>query len=246
MNNAHCHFKQAKSFDGYSRTKEGCEKSFIQKNDNIHLLLSNDYRSITNVLSELKNMSVKFVRGDWRKAIFIPILFLLFKCSMKSDDVRRGEYLDNAKEITVEDFFEKRMKNRIKKVQGANWEILFESGDFIYFGYPLIKLFREGTFLEEFFKVDRFKLEADFPSYKKFDGINMKSRCFELLGEKIQNNIGGLSHSFECSATLEEKSILVLGKIFFRQKDGYVKMEKYLIRFDKATLNRESITKLDN
>ena len=34
-------------------------------------------------------------------------LFLLFQCSMNSADIRRGEYLDKAKETTVEDFFEK-------------------------------------------------------------------------------------------------------------------------------------------
>ena len=179
------------------------------------------------------------------KVILTFILFLLFQCSMKSADVRRGEYLDKAKETTVEDFFEKRMKNRIKKVQGANWEILFESENFIYFGYPVIQIFREGTFLEEFFKVDRFKLEADFPSYKKFDGIDMKSRCFELLREQNKTQIGGLSHSFECSANLEDKSILVSGKILLRQENDQVKTEKYLIRFDKRTLNKESITKLD-
>ena len=165
---------------------------------------------------------------------------------MKSADIRRGEYLDKAKETTVEDFFAKRMHNRIKKVQGANWEILFESEDTIYFGYPLIQLFREGTFLEEFFKVNRLKLEADFPSYQKFDGIDMKSKCHELLGEKIKTNIGGLSHSFECSATLEEKSILVTGNILFRQQDGQVKTEKYLIRFDKRTLSKESIIRLED
>lgn len=179
------------------------------------------------------------------KLILIFIFFLFFQCSMKSADVRRGEYLDKAKETTVEDFFEKRMKNRIKKVQGANWEILFESDDFVYFGYPLIQIFREGTFLEEFFKVDRFKLEGDFPSYKKFDGIDMKGRCFEMLREKSKTNIGDLSHSFECSATLEEKSILVFGKILFRKENGPVETEKYLIRFDKRTLNKESIILLD-
>jgi hypothetical protein len=101
-------------------------------------------------------------------------LFLLFQCSMNSADIRRGEYLDKAKETTVEDFFEKRMENRIKKVQGANWEILFESNEFIFFGFPFIAIFREGTFLEEFFKVNRLTLETEFPNYKKFDGIEMK------------------------------------------------------------------------
>jgi hypothetical protein len=164
---------------------------------------------------------------------------------MKSADIRRGEYLDKAQETSVEDFFEKRMKNRIKKVQGANWEILFESNDFIYFGYPLIAIFREGTFLEEFFRVDRSKLESEFPPYKKFDGIDMKTKCYELLSEQKKENFGGLSHSFDCSASLEENSILVSGNILFRQQDGTIKTEKYLIRFDKKNLKKESITKLD-
>ena len=172
-------------------------------------------------------------------------LFLLFQCSMNSADIRRGEYLDKAKETTVEDFFEKRMKNRIKKVQGANWEILFESNEFIYFGFPVIAIFREGTFLEEFFKVNRENLETEFPSYKKFDGIEMKERCFELLGAKRKSLSGGLPYSFECTATLEEKSFLVTGNIIFRQQDGKVKTEKYLIRFDKRTLNKESIIQLE-
>gem|GEM_PF-2419631 len=193
----------------------------------------------------MKTSYSQYVRGDRSKALLISIVFFLFQCSMKSADIRRGEYLDKAQETTVEDFFEKRMQNRIKKVQGANWEILFESEDTIYFGYPLIQFFREGTFLEEFFKVNRLKLESDFPSYKKFDGIEMKIRCFELLGEKIKVNIGGLSHSFDCNAILEEKSILVTGNILFRQQDGKVKTEKYIIRFDKRTLNKESITKLE-
>ena len=92
---------------------------------------------------------------------------------------------------------------------------------------------------------ERLTLETEFPNYKKFDGIEMKTMCFDLLREKINTNIGGLSHSFECSATLDEKSILVTGSILFRQQDGQVKTEKYLIRFDKRTLNKESITKLD-
>ncbi len=179
------------------------------------------------------------------KRFTLLLSLLLFQCSMKSGDIRRGEYLDKAKETTAEDFFEKRMKNRIKKVQGANWEILFEASDFIYFGYPVIAIFREGTFLEEFFKVDRSKLESDFPSYKKFDGIDMKTRCYDLLTEQKNGNQGGLSHSFDCSATLEENSILVSGNIIFRQSDGQIKTEKYLIRFDKENLKKESITKLD-
>jgi len=194
----------------------------------------------------MKTSYSQYVRGDRSKALLISILFLLFQCSMNSADIRRGEYLDKAKETTVEDFFVKRMQNRIKKVQGANWEILFESEDTIYFGYPLIQLFREGTFLEEFFKVSRLKLESDFPSYKKFDGIEMKDRCFELLGEKRKSlEGGGLPYSFDCSATLEEKSISVTGNIIFRQTDGKVKSEKYLIRFDKVNLKKESIIRLE-
>jgi hypothetical protein len=173
------------------------------------------------------------------------IVLLLFQCSMNSADIRRGDYLDKAQETTVEDFFEKRMKNRIKKVQGANWEIFFESEEFVYFGYPLIAIFREGTFLEEFFKVNRIKLETEFPTYKEFDGIFMKKICYELLGEKQKSIAGGLPYSYDCSASLEEKSILVSGKILFRQQDGKVKTEKYLIRFDRRTLNKESMIRLD-
>ncbi len=165
---------------------------------------------------------------------------------MKSADIRNGEYLEKAKETTVEDFFEKRMQNKIKKVQGANWEILFESNAYTYYGYPVIALFREGTFLEEFYKVDRATLESKFPSYKKFDGIEMKKICKDALGEIRKTNASTLSHSFECSASLVEvKVILVNGIILYRYEDGTTKSEKYLIRFDKLNLKKESIVRVD-
>lgn len=240
-----CHFEPMKVLVGDSQRVKCREKSIFQKNEKFQFLLSKENRPLTIFLSNVLNIIVKYVRGDRSKSFLISILFLLFQCSMNSADIRRGEYLDKAQETTVEDFFQKRMKNRIKKVQGANWEILFESEDYIYFGYPLIKIFREGTFLEEFFKVDRLKLESDFPTYKKFDGIEMKRRCFELLGDQRKSVEGGLPYSFDCNASLEEKSILVNGIIIFRQEKEQVKTEKYLIRFDKRTLSKESIIRLE-
>ena len=67
------------------------------------------------------------VRYVWKILISFILTIVCMQCSMNSADIRKGEYLERAKETSVDDFFEKRMQNRIKKVLGANWEILFES-----------------------------------------------------------------------------------------------------------------------
>lgn len=175
-------------------------------------------------------------------SIVIPILFLVIQCSMSSADIRKGEYLNRAKETSVEDFFEKRMQNRIKKVLGANWEILFESSEFVYFGYPLISFFREGTFLDEFFKVSKPQIELDFPPYKSFDGIFMKKVCYDSVSEfkKANQNV-----SIDCRAKLERNQILIHANLRFKTDENQYKIEKYRIEFDKKNLKRQSINKLE-
>ena len=182
------------------------------------------------------------VRYVWKILISFILTIVCMQCSMNSGDIRKGEYLERAKETSVDDFFEKRMQNRIKKVLGANWEILFESTEFVYFGYPLISFFREGTFLDEFFKVKKVQIELDFPSYKNFDGIEMKKLCYESMNEFKQVN---RYPSTDCKAKLEINRILVYANLSHKVEQNQYKTEKYLIEFDKKNLKRQSINKLE-
>lgn len=177
------------------------------------------------------------------KYIKFLILPFLIQCSMNSADIRKGEYLDRAKESTVDDFFARRMKNKIKKVMGANWEIFFESEEFVYYGYPLISFFREGTFVDEFFKVDKNLLQLDFPSYKKFDGIELRRTCYESLAEYRRSTKESLFQSFNCTASLEKDFILIQADLFFKNENEST-VEKYLIKFDKKNLKNISISKM--
>lgn len=172
------------------------------------------------------------------------ILLFFVQCSIKSADIRKGEYLERAKETTVEDFFQKRMKNKIKKVMGANWEILFESSEFIYFGYPLISFFREETFVEELFKVNRNQLESEFPTYKRYDGIEMKIICNATMVGYKKSSPKQNFVSIECSSNLERDYILMNATLNYKIGDNQNQKEKYLIQFDKKNLTKLSIVNL--
>ncbi|HMV42602.1 MAG TPA: hypothetical protein PK079_24345 [Leptospiraceae bacterium] len=177
------------------------------------------------------------------KYLIWSILLFTLQCSINSADIRKGNHLEKAQETSVEEFFERRMKNRTKKVIGANWEIFFESEDFVYYGYPLVSFFREGTFVDEFFKVNRTKLQNDFPAFHEFDGIKLRNLCYDSLAEYSRSTNDSLFQSFNCKAFLEQESIEIFADLTFKKENQY-KIEKYKIIFDKKKLKRESILKL--
>ncbi len=109
----------------------------------------------------------------------------MFFCSYNAESIRQGNHLNKAIERTADDFLQNRMKNRIKKVIGANWVILFEDPQTIYYGYPLTSFFRDGTFVKEFYKTNKSEVQNKFPLYQKIDGIEFRRILLTIIKEKI-------------------------------------------------------------
>jgi hypothetical protein len=142
-----------------------------------------------------------------RVASFFSVAILTFSsCKMTAQSIRKGEHLERAVEIPVEDFFLKRMKNKIKKTNFGNWDILFKDENYVYFGFTLLRFFGESPIVEILYKTEKLKLEEKFPMYQKFDGIEKNNLCREALVKENQTkNI--YTHFLNCEAVLESNSI---------------------------------------
>lgn len=166
-------------------------------------------------------------RNDFKRSfLFIGRLiacsfFVFSSCKMTAVSIRKGEHLEKAVEIPVEDFFLKRMKNTIKKTNFGNWDILFDDGNFVYFGFTLLRFFGESPIVEVIYKTNKLRLEEKFPMYQKFDGIERNNLCREGLMK--ENSIKHVyTHFLNCEATLELNSIT---------------LSFTLMHLDKSTIN---------
>jgi hypothetical protein len=125
---------------------------------------------------------------------------------MTAQSIRKGEHLERAIETPIDDFFLKRMKNKIKKTNFGNWDILFKDGSYVYFGFTVLRFFGESPIVEVLYKTDKLKLEEKFPMYQKFDGIEKNNLCREtLMKENLIKHV--YTHFLNCEAILELNSI---------------------------------------
>ncbi len=153
-----------------------------------------------------------------RLGSFFSVAILAFSsCKMTAQSIRKGEHLERAIETPVEDFFVKRMKNKIKKTNFGNWDILFKDDSYVYFGFPLLRFFGESPIVEILYKTDKLKLEEKFPMYQKFDGIEKNNLCRKALVKENQvKNV--YTHFLNCEAVLELNSISVTFTLVHQDK----------------------------
>jgi len=89
-------------------------------------------------------------------------------------------WLERAQEAALDTFFENRMSNRRRKIIGANWEVLYEDKDTVYYGRPHTVfgaggLFRSAEFgVDLWFRVPRSTLISRFPGYAVVDGRSLR------------------------------------------------------------------------
>jgi hypothetical protein len=71
-----------------------------------------------------------------------------------------------------EEFFGKMINQRLSKIQGNNWDILFKDTSYIYYGYTLLT--KEGLYADSIFKVKRTSIE-DFPKFEELEFHQIRS-----------------------------------------------------------------------
>src|SRR5690606_17498553 len=100
------------------------------------------------------------------------------------DRIEQGKYLDQAIEESVDEFFQKRMSNPVRKAAVGHWMILYEDDTYVYYGYPKFShlwLFLSRRNVDELFKVKRSELLMQFPEYEKYQGNDLRLRIFDSI-----------------------------------------------------------------
>jgi len=107
-------------------------------------------------------------------------MFSLFKKKIKVLEIKQGQHLEKAEEQSVEEFFAKRMENRIKKVLGYNWEILWHTDEWVYFGYPKAHQ-RPKQYVETLYKVSHPGLRQAFPGFEHVQGQEVRKAVWKTI-----------------------------------------------------------------
>jgi len=103
------------------------------------------------------------------------------------DNLRAGNHLEYAKSATLDQFFEARMSNTLKKTVVGNWIILYEDDDFVYWGKPVNKgLLKFGEpKVEAFFKTPLEDIENYFPHFETWEGYHAEKLILKLLEQEL-------------------------------------------------------------
>src|SRR5882762_3170926 len=70
-----------------------------------------------------------------------------------SNDLKTEKRREACIETNQEEFFRKMINQRLSKVEGNNWDILYKDTAYIYYGYALLT--KKGLYADSIFKVRR-------------------------------------------------------------------------------------------
>lgn len=124
-------------------------------------------------------------------------------------EVRQGRHLETAEESSVQEFFQRRMNNRLKKVLGYNWEIYFRTNEWLYYGYTKGHK-KPKQHVEQVYKVKRTPLEKDFPGFAAITGQQIGKVVGQMLHKKFPlGEYNTLIQDIKWEAKLDIKTITV-------------------------------------
>lgn len=188
------------------------------------------------------------------KRTLTMVCFLLAGCigaftgqKLMHEDVRQGKYWDQAVEVSVNEFFQKRMSNVISMMAGTNWKIIHESKVFVYFGRNSVDSQRRG-FTRELYKCNREELANHFPQYATFDGIKAKDLVKEKLNDRISDLERVGSFHIECRSDgpnkyeLGQKWITIERSLKCSANGGRYRNVHIVIQIDKYDIDKVVVT----
>jgi len=152
--------------------------------------------------------------------------------------------LSNSIERSVDDFFQRRMRNRkLEKVMGKRCEIIATDTNFVYYGYPYPPTMNEVTKADTIFKTQIKVLTKQFSSFETIEGYHVMSKIMQSLRPYFDSSVNYTvkSRSSSYEFRLEPDKISVSMK-FTIVKDFLIKDEKnFIVDLDKSSLEIISI-----
>lgn len=184
-----------------------------------------------------------------KKLLALSGILMLFACgrSILVSEIEAGKNLHLAVSTSVEEFFVKRMSNKTRKTDAIAWQILHQTEEYVYYGFPKQKS-DDNTVskaVEQLFKVNKQELAGRFPGYESITGESVGYNLYLAIEEhrktltKNQFEITALTWS----AVLGEKSIEITATCQVKFEKA-IATEKYVIDFDKKSFVLLAVKKL--
>ncbi|MCB1142479.1 MAG: hypothetical protein H7A24_14215 [Leptospiraceae bacterium] len=161
----------------------------------------------------------------------------LISCSKKYmvSEVKNGKNINTSELVDPDFFFQKRMENRIKKILGRIWEIIYEDGQYVYFGYTKGDS-HESMYMETLYRVEKSSLEKFFPGYKWITGIELNRAVHQSVTEKLNYN-STLIQDYKKNWKIKDGEIQVDLIWIYSMDGGSENQKKYFLRFSASTLD---------
>ncbi len=155
--------------------------------------------------------------------------------------------LSNSVELSVNDFFQRRMRNREKeKVMGKRCEILSADTNFIYFGYPYPYTGNGVGKADTIFKTQTKVLTQQFSSFKNIEGYHVKNKIMKSLESYFDTSLNYtiLSRQSNWEFRLETDKITV--RVEFTSVQDFIikKVKNFIVELDKLSLEIISVNEL--
>jgi hypothetical protein len=168
-------------------------------------------------------------------------MFKFFQKKTLVSDVRVGRHLETAEESSVQEFFQRRMENRLKKVLGYNWEIYFRTDEWLYYGYSKGHK-KPKQYVEQVYKVKRTLLEKDFPGFSAITGQQVRRAVGQTIEKKFPlGEYSTLVQDINWKATLVDNAIQI-NVVWNYSTDGSANTRRtFDMHLDKSHLTLTSL-----
>ena len=179
------------------------------------------------------------------KIFFFTIVFFL--CCHSSSEVLVSEIQDNIGsgnivQSDVNEFFQRRMKNKLRKALVGSWIILHEDESNIYYGYPRFKgIFSSDRVVEKIYFLKKKELAEKLSIYKNFTGVELRAKILASIDsyrKQKKESSAFLLFSNNWTVVLNEDSIQVQAIVSEENSNTTKsKSKKYTILLNKNDLS---------
>ena len=165
--------------------------------------------------------------------------------------IKKGENLEKAAEVSVSQFFQNRIHNKIKKANVGNWEIFYEDSEWVYYGYPVFQfsLFSNSRTIDSLYKVKLSSLTNEFPGFKTITGIEIRNGLYNRLFNQMKSidpDITDIRFDGDYEAALALDNIEIRQNIICIYTAVRRKPLQAILSYDKTNGSLKSITMSKN
>ena len=177
------------------------------------------------------------------RAFAVVALLALNSCgpTTKLDDARAGRGLDGSTEITVHDFFAKRMTSRASAHPGRRWLIVTEDEDWVYLARDRDDINGQAA-VGVLYRCGRERLEKVFPGFRRLDGV----AALGLINAEIEKRLEALRPYSALKQRMNWRPSLETGRVVLdvewkRSIDGALRKTE-LFRITVSGANPDKVT----